>query len=386
MRRARGSDVVIIGAGLAGCATAYYLAKEGVKATIIDRDSVGAHASGFALGAINPLGGVGIPEPLGPLSLESYRLHTELAKMLPQESGVDTEFQLRNALMVAYSQEEAQAMQAHLPWQQAQKGFRVEWKSGEEIAAMERHLAPGMVGGVVMQRVGMVSPYRFNLALLQAAERHGAVLRHGRVVGFRYQNNRIQAVQLEREEVPCHAVVVAMGPWSADASAWLGVDIPVTPLKGQILHLRIGGPGLSYVSWGHSYAVTKPDGLVWVGTTEERAGYDESPSAVGSHAIMGPVLKALPYLADAEVVRQTACLRPVTADGLPILGKVSGKEGVVVATGGGRKGIHLGPVMGRIAADLVVHGKTKFDVAAVAPGRIISTVQIATSESDPFRF
>ncbi len=386
MSRTTGSDVVIIGAGVAGCATAYYLAKEGVKATIIDRDSVGSHASGFALGALNPLGGVGIPEPLGPLSLESYRLHTELAEALPQESGVDTEFQLRSAIIVAYSQEEAQAMRTHLPWQRAQDGFQVEWKSGEEVMALEPRLAPGMVGGVVIQRVGMVSPYRFNLALLQAAERHGAVMRHGRVVGFRYQNSRIQAVRLEREEVPCHAVVVAMGPWSADASAWVGVDIPVTPLKGQIVHLRTGGPPLSYVSWGHSYAVTKLDGLVWVGTTEERAGYDETPSDAGRRAIMEPVLKAVPYLADAEVVRHTACLRPVTADGLPILGKAPGKEGVVVATGGGRKGIHLGPIMGRIAADIVIHGKTMFDIAALAPGRTVTPAQIAASESDPFRF
>ncbi len=386
MSQTTGSDVVIIGAGVAGCATAYYLAKEGVKATIIDQDSVGSHASGFALGALNPLGGVGIPEPLGPLSLESYRLHAELAETLPQESGVDTEFQLLTAIMVAYSQEEAQAMRTHLPWQQAQDGFQVEWESSEDILAMEPRLAQGMVGGVVIQQVGMVSPYRFNLALLQAAERHGAVMRHGRVIGFRHQNNRIRSVRLEREEVPCHAVVVAMGPWSADASKWLGVDIPVSPLKGQLLHLRSDGPPQAYVSWGHSYAVTKPDGMVWAGTTEERAGYDESPSDEGRRAIMEHVLKVMPYLVEAKVVRQTACLRPVTADGLPVLGKVPGREGVVVATGGGRKGIHLAPVMGRIAADIVVHGKTRFDIASLAPGRTVTLAQIAASESYPFRF
>ena len=81
-------DVVIIGAGVVGCATAYYLGKAGVKATIIERDAAGAHASGFALGGLSPLAGAGIPEPVGHISLESWRLHNELAATLPEESGV----------------------------------------------------------------------------------------------------------------------------------------------------------------------------------------------------------------------------------------------------------------------------------------------------------
>ena len=99
--------------------------------------------------------------------------------------------------------------------------------------------------------------------------------------------------------------------------------------------------------------MAKPDGLVWVGTTEEEVGFDEAPSVEGRQAI---------------------------------LGQVRGKRGVIVATGAGRKGIHFGPVMGRIAADLVAHGNTMSDIAALAPGRSISAAQVASSDSDPFRF
>ena len=242
------SDVVIIGAGVVGPATAYYLAQEGIKATIIERDSLATHASGFALGAINPLGGVGIPKPLGALSMESYRLHDQLATALPEETGVDTEFQRHTAITMAYSQEEAEAMQARLPWQQAQESFQVEWKSGADILAMEPRLAPGVVGGVVIQSVGMLSPYRFVLALLQAAERMGAVMHHGLVRGLSFQRDRIRAVRLQNGEIPCDNVVIATGPWAGDAALWLGVDLPVKPLKGQILRLRVSGPPLSHVS------------------------------------------------------------------------------------------------------------------------------------------
>ena len=386
MNQGVGSEVVIIGGGVVGCATAYYLGKEGVKATIIEPDTVAGHSSGFALGGLNPLGGEGIPEPLGALALASYWLHNDLAAALPEETGVDTEFERHTAITAAFSEGEAEALRAHLPWQQAQEGFRVEWKGGDDIRAIEPRLAPGMVGGVVTQPEGMVDPYRFTLALLQAAEGMGAVMRHGRVRGLSFAGDHIRAVRLSNEEVSCKAVVVAMGPWSGNASAWIGLDIPVKPLKGQILYLRVDGPPLLRVSWGDSYAVSKPDDLVWVGTTEEMVGFDETPTPEGQQTIMRSALQALPYLIDAEMVRHTACLRPIAADGLPILGQVPGKPGVIVATAAGRKGILLSAIMGRIAADLVVHGKTTFDIAALAPGRPISLAQVAARQSDPFRF
>ena len=386
MSESSATEVVILGGGIVGCATAYYLAKEGVKATIIERDTVAGHSSGFALGGLSPLGGVGIPGPLGKLSIESFRLHAELAQSLPDETGVDTEYNLETGITVAYSEAEAKAIQERLPWQQAQEGFRVEWRSGEDILTLEPRLAPGVVGGVVTQKVGMLDPYKHTLALLQAAERAGAVMRHGTVLGLRFEGDRLKGVQLSSGDIPCDRVVVAMGAWTVDASGWLGIELPVRPLKGQILRLQVDGPPLSHLSWGGSYAATKPDDLIWVGTTEEDAGYDEAPSAQGRQTIMESALRALPYLADARVVQHTACLRPVTADGLPILGQVPGKAEVVVATGGGRKGIHLSAVMGRIAADLVVHGKTTHDISALKPGRAVSDSATRTSAPNPFRF
>jgi glycine oxidase len=386
MSESSATEVVILGGGIVGCTTAYYLAKEGIRATIIERDTVAGHSSGFALGGLSPLGGVGIPDPLGQLSVESFRLHADLARALPDETGVDTEYALETGVTVAYSEAEAAAMQERLPWQQAQEGFRVEWKGGEDILALEPRLAPGVVGGVVTQHVAMLDPYRHTLALLQAAEGSGATMRHGTVLGLGFDGDRLRSVRLSSGEIPCERVVVAMGAWTVHASDWLGIDLPVRPLKGQILRLQVDGPPITHVSWGPSYAVTKPDDLVWVGTTEEDAGYDEAPTAEGRQAIMESVLRALPYLTDGRVVQHTACLRPVTADGLPILGQVPGKPEVIVATGGGRKGIHLSAVMGRIAADLLVRGQTRYDISALKPGRAISESVARASESDPFRF
>ena len=329
---------------------------------------------------------MGIPDPLGTLALESFRLHRELAPVLKQETGTDTEFQLHTHTTVAFSEEEVEQLRALLPWQQAQPGFSVEWKSRKDILALEPRLAPQIAGGVVTRSVGLLDPYKYCLALLKATEKRGATFRHGRVIGLRFDDQRLTGVRLADEELPCVAVVIAMGPWTAHAGPWLGIEPPVSPLKGQILRLRASGPPLIYVSWANSYAVTKPDGLVWVGTTEEDVGFNKAPSAEARQRIMESVLGALPALADAEVVQQTACLRPVTADGLPILGQVPDKQGVVVATGGGRKGILLSTLMGSIAADLMLRGATDYDITALLPGRRISAAQAALARTDPFRF
>jgi glycine oxidase len=375
-------DVVIIGGGIVGCAAAYYLGKAGVRATIVERDSVASHASGFALGALSPLGGAGIPEPLGPFSLEAYRLHCHLSHALKEETGIETEFELRTAMILAFSEEETRLIQARLSWQQAQPGFTVGWKTSEEVLALEPRLSREVVGGVMTQHVGLLDPYRLTLALLQAAERLGATLRHGNVEGLVFQGDQVRGVRLEREVLACDAVVVAMGPWTHSAGPWLGLKLPVEPLKGQVLRLRVERPPELYLSWGHSYAVSKPDGLTWVGTTEEHAGFHEGPTTQARDQILASVLEVLPFLEDAEVVRQTACLRPLTPDHLPILGLVSGKQGVVVATGAGRKGIHFGPIMGQVAAELVLKGSTPHDISALAPERVFHGALSATSSWD----
>ena len=121
-----GSDVVIIGGGICGIATAYYLARSGVRSTVIERDGLASHASGFAYGGLSG----GIPNgPHGnyPVIAEGMRLHRELAVALKDETDVDTQFQDRPALKLALSEADAADVTKHLEWQQAQPGYTVTW-------------------------------------------------------------------------------------------------------------------------------------------------------------------------------------------------------------------------------------------------------------------
>src|SRR5204862_2628353 len=186
----------------------------------------------------------------------------------------------------------------------------------------------------------------------------------------RRDSGRVTGVILERETIACSTVVLALGPWSGEVSAWIDVPIDVRPLKGQILRLKAPGPPVDCsVGWGHNYATTKTDGLLWAGTTEEEAGFDEESTLAARDEIGAALLRMLPAMADAQVAQQTACLRPVASDGLLVLGGVPGLDQIYVATGGARKGILYGPAMGHALADLVLGRDTQIAIDAFAPGR-----------------
>ena len=362
-----GANVVIVGGGIAGVCTAYFLAKAGVRSIVVERDAVGSHASGFAYGGIGSLVG---PGPTFAVATEGVRLHHDLSQSLQEETGIDTQYRGRPSLSLTFTDEEVHAAKSGLPWMQAQAGYSVRWANAGEIRSIDPRISPAALGGVHIEGTADVEPYRLVLAMAQAAENMGATIRHGRVTGLKRESGRVQGVDLESGEVPCEHVVLAMGPWSGEASTWLGIPIQVRPLKGQILRLRAPGPPVQCsIGWNGNYATTKPDGLVWAGTTAEEVGFDEGPSSDALDQIMAALLKMVPSMADAQLVRQTACLRPMSSDGLLLLGEVPGWEGVYMATGAGHRGIALGPAMGRITADLITKGTTSIPIDAFDPGR-----------------
>lgn len=370
MSAAGAGGVVVAGGGIAGMVTAYYLARAGLPVTVVERDAIGSHASGFAYGGLSPLSGFGIPGPLAEMAQEGMRLHRELAATLEEETGIGVDFRVRPSLALAFTDADAARLRAALPWQRRQPGYAARWLDAAELRRVEPRVAPEALGGTLIEGTADVEPYRLVLALTRGAERLGAAVRHGRVTGLLRRGGRVAGVRLERGELAGDAVVLALGPWSAAAAPWLDLALPVRPLKGQILRLQAPGPPVACsVGWGRNYATTKPDGLLWAGTTEEEAGFDEETTPAARDEIGAALVRMLPAMAEARVVHQTACLRPVTPDGLLVLGPVPGLEGVHVATGAGRKGILLGPAMGRALADLVLSGRSKLALDAFAPGR-----------------
>jgi glycine oxidase len=289
-------------------------------------------------------------------------MHQDLHGALKDETGMDSGLRFVPSLAVALDDPGAETLRASVGRFES-RGFRPEWLSGDEARALEPTLSSEARGALRTEGMGMLSASTHTVSLLQAAEKGGATLRHGDVRGLEWDGDRVRGVTVGGERIACESVVLAVGPWSGALDAWLGTPVPVRPVKGQIVQLRVQGPAVGhYISWDDTYAVAKGDGLTWTGTTMEEAGFDAAPALGVRDDILRRVHRLLPTLGEAEVVLQTACLRPVTDDGLPIIGPVPACRGVYVATGGGRKGILLGPVMGRAVAELVASGATNLPI------------------------
>ena len=352
-------DVIVVGGGIVGCLTAFLLARDGLKVTLLEADSVGSHASGFAFGEMGALEGSGIPDPLLDFSVWSLQRHQSLSQEFKDASGVDNQFQITNRLTLAFDEDSVAQLKKNLAWQQNVEVFKVGWVDPEEVLKVEPMASPISLGGVHVQNAASVEPYRHTLAAAQSAEKHGVAILQRRVTGLLSQGGQCNGVTFDGGRLEAGMVVLAMGPWAGQASAWCGLEIPVRPLKGQILRLENdAGPIKTSLYWSGNYVVTKPDGLTWAGTTEEEVGFDEATTRQARDSIMADLLKMAPALTDARLVQHTACLRPLSDDGMPIVGKVPGWDNLYIGTGAGRKGILWSTGMSFGLADLILKGNS----------------------------
>lgn len=366
----KSSEVVIIGGGAAGCATAYYLTKAGIKPVIVEREGIGSQASGFSAGGLNPLQGAGIPGLLAPLAEESFKMHGDLKDSLTEESGVDFHPTVITMVNVAFEDSDIPAMEETLRIFEAAQGFSAHWLKAGELRELEPRISPEAVRGLYTYGNTALNSYQYTVALSKAAEKAGATVRTGVVTGVKKSGGKVTGVILEDGEIPCDAVVVATGPWSAEAGEWLGVSIPVEPLAGEIVRVETPGGTLKQdFSGGGASLYQRADGLVWIGATEERRGFDKDPSEAARDKLLDGARKLMPCMAEATVVKHTACLRPVTADWLPIIGKVPGWDNVYLATGAGKKGILISPGIGKATADLIAIGSTSLPISPFAADR-----------------
>ena len=366
------SQVVILGGGVTGCSIAYYLAGEGVKSTVVEREGIGSQASGYSVGGLNPLEGAHIPGPLVPFAIESYRMHVELWERLEAETGICFQGRVTKIVKLAFSEAEIPDLCESLErFENAgSDGFSGRWMEPKELLDFEPRLSSKLIGGVLLFGNRALDSFEFTKALADAAEKRGATLRRGSVQAFRTDGRRVNGITLKDGEIGCEQVVLAAGPWSGKLGQALNLDLPVEPLKGELLRMKLPGPPLPCdFSGGGSSIYAKPDGLVWCGTTEEWRGFDREPSDSARVSIMKGAMRILPAIAKAELMKHTACLRPMTIDAMPVIGRAPVWDNVFLATGAGRKGILLSTGMGKAIADLLTAGKTELTIEYCSPDR-----------------
>ena len=362
--------IIVVGGGITGAFAAYFLARLGSDATLVERGEIGGEASGNNAGGLNPLHGAGIPGPLAALALASLRLHVENWNELRRLSGSDFGGRVVPRLHVALADQEVAALVDAEALHNSTPGFSARWLSRAELRWAEPRLSPQAVGGLWTDGNARVDPADYTRAVAAAAARLGAHRVRAEVQGLDHSDGHVNAVRLPSSSLPCDGIVIACGPWCDQPARWLSVPLPVQPRKGELLLVEPITPGPSAeITWDGVGVYGAPDGRLWLGGTEDDAGFDRAPSASARARILEGIGRLLPGLAIARIVGQVAGLRPVTADGLPIVGFPAGCDNVCLAVGSGRKGMLISAGLGLAAAELLSTGATRMPVAACTPER-----------------
>ena len=366
------TDAVIVGGGVMGCSTAYFLAAEhGIRSVVVERDAVASGASGGAAGELGAVGRHRYSVEYTRFLLEGIRMHTEIAETLVAESGVDYLFSDIPILRPALDEAEARDLQAQMGWQR-EIGIDVEWLDETQVRSLGTWLTPDALGAAYTVEK-QLEAYPFSIALAQACERRGVEIRTAEANGVLREGGRARGVTLASgERVEAGAVLVANGPWSQHTAEWLGMEVPVVPLRGQIVHLAPpdGVPMPAHSIFHETgYVLPKAGGDLLVGTTEELAGFDPHPTMEAQNGILEAVIRIAPNVLDAPIRDLTACLRPYSPDQMPILGAVPGTESLYLSTGHGYKGITLAIISGKAMAQLIANGKSDVDIAPFSLAR-----------------
>ncbi len=359
-------DVLVVGGGPIGLATAWRAAGRGLSVTVVD-PSPGSGASWVAAGMLAAVTEAHYGEErLLALNLDSAQRYPTFVAEVEATSGLDVGYAAAGTLVVAADAGD-RAVLVDLHAYQQKLGLAAEVLSGREVRALEPMLAPTVRGGLLVAGDHSVDPRRLTAALLVASERCGVT-----VVAQSATEVTGRSVALaDGSRRSAGEVVVAAGCWTPGLTG-----LPGRPVKGHVLRLR----GEAYprqflthtirgvVAGSPVYVVPRADGEVVIGATVEELGFDTSVRAGGVYELLRDAHAILPGVTELAWVEAGAGLRPGSPDNAPIVGRLG--DGPIVATGHYRNGILLTPVTADAVADLLAAGSLPEVMAPFAPDRL----------------
>jgi glycine oxidase len=368
--------VIVVGAGIAGCAIAYELARRGAQVHIVDGRPPGRGATFASAGILAPAV-EGHNADLLHLTSCSLAAYDDFIRRVRLDSGVDVDYARTGTLQVAFTRDQADVLTESAARFDA-TGISHSLLDGAAARALEPNVSDAVVAALHVPTQGYVSAELLVAALVQAAVSRGATIVNSRVDQIE-ETAGGAAVLTASGQFEADAVVIATGSWAvptgpalSERSESKGAShlAPVKPIRGQLLHLRVDEPIASRVLWGpECYIVPWRNHTALVGATVEDVGFDESPTVEGVRSLLTAAVQVAPALDRARFLEVRVGLRPKTADELPAIGRSSTMHHVFYAIGLYRNGVLLAPLTATMVADLVLDKRQHPDLARVRPDR-----------------
>jgi glycine oxidase len=348
------SDIVVVGAGIVGCAVAYELACRGASVQIVDDRPAGMGATQASAGMLAPYIEAHEGHPLLELTVRSLDMYDNFVARVAALGG-SFPYRRTGTLEAALDSDHLRRLEGAaltLP----RKGVHARLLDAAGARSEEPHLSEAVVGGLLVPSHGYVAAGDLTRALTTAARRHGAqLIERGRVRRIVSAGGDLR-VETDRGSLSGNGVVLAAGSWSGQILVD-GVDVrlPVRPVRGQLLQLAWTGPTLGRVIWSERcYLVPWQDGTLLVGATVEEAGFDERTTTAGIRDLIEAAAEIVPHVWTAGFTAARAGLRPATPDEVPVIGPSTTVPNLVYATGHYRNGVLLAPLTAQLVADAML--------------------------------
>ncbi len=364
------TDIVIIGGGIIGCSTAYFLAKKGLKVLLLEKNTaIGLEASGRCACGVRQQGRTAAL----PLAMASVRLWLTLA----DELACDLEYDRIGNLRVALNPERHEFLEKELEWEHAQGLTEVRILTPAEC----RKLIPGLndqtISGKICPTDGIANPMRVTPAFARAATRLGAEIRTNTLVtGFLRQGQAVCGVTTDSREIKAKIVINTAGPWAMKLNDMVGCYTPIQPGLSQLIITerqpkRIT-PFTSFAKIG--YILQTKSGNIIIGI--EGKPNDKFSKAVDYADIAlksRQIVDILPWMGDISFIRTFAGITEYTPDDEPYIGEILGIPGFFTASGFNGQGFCVGPIVGKVMAELIDGEEPSVSLDPFKPDRLLKS-------------
>jgi glycine oxidase len=366
----RPSDIIVIGAGIVGCAIAHELARRGASVEILDERPVGMGATQASAGVLAPYIEAREGSPLLDLTVSSLGLYDDFIARVAADSGLTIPYHRTGTLDVATTDADLGKLRQTAAVLAA-RAVPALLLDAAAVRGEEPQLSDGAIGGLLIEAHGYVGAGDLTRALVAAARRHGAQLVEQSRVRRIVRREGDVVVETDRGPLHANAVVLAAGSWSGQIPIE-GVTsaVPVRPVRGQLLALAWAGLPLRRVTWSsRCYMVPWDDGTLLVGATSEEAGFDERTTVAGVRDLLEAACEIVPHAWSAGFRAARVGLRPATIDDLPVVGASRALPGLMYATGHYRNGVLLAPLTAKLVADAMLDGRVDPMLQPISPSR-----------------
>ena len=391
----RGTEILIVGGGIAGCSAAYYLASAGHAVTVVERGEIAGAASGLNAGLIDCVGWSDRRDLQDHLTAGSV----ELFERVQFEEGEDCEFRRSGSLQAIHTPEQHEFTRRRVADMQAH-GQRVELVTTRDARTLEPGFSPSLLGAMYSPLRAQADPVKGTRAFATLAARQGARIVTGQAIsalaprpggGWRARS--------AHGALDAEVLVLAAGAWCAALGAMLDLDVPIVPVRGQMWASAALPPTVfqtisaaeSAYDWHrdagtdppnltirdgrrvtrHLYGRQRRNGEIVFGGDRECVGENTAPEPGGITVNHAHAASVLPFLQDVPIARTWAGLMPFPRDGKPLIGRIAEREHLWIVSGLASSGFGRGPMAGKLLADSVHAGAPLPVLAEAAPrGRV----------------